>query len=56
MEINEFRQLAGLSKRLCPIVTGIFEEEKIIVTKTSGIKIQMYITKKGKDLIHAGIS
>ncbi len=45
IEISEFRQKTGVSKRLAPILIAIYEAQKIIVTQNSGIKVQIYLKK-----------
>lgn len=45
IEISDFRQLTGVSKRLAPILISIYETQKIITTKTDGIKIHIYLKK-----------
>lgn len=45
IEISEFRQSTGVSKRLAPILISIYESQKIIFTKTEGIKVQIYLKK-----------
>lgn len=45
LEISEFRQLTGVSKRLAPILISLYESQKIIVTQVSGIKVQIFLKK-----------
>jgi selenocysteine-specific elongation factor len=45
IEISEFRQKTGVSKRLAPILIALYESQKTITTQNSGIKVQIFLKK-----------
>ncbi|GAB4287065.1 MAG: selenocysteine-specific translation elongation factor [Marinilabiliales bacterium] len=51
INISEFRQVLQATKKICPVLIGIFENEKIIKTKPIGTNLEIEITDNGKNLI-----
>ena len=47
--VNDFKDRINGTKRFCTILTGIFENEKIIKTQGSGVDTRIFITQAGKN-------
>jgi hypothetical protein len=51
IEINTFKDAISASKRLCAMLVGAYESEKIVTTTGSGIDMRIFLTQTGKKLL-----
>ncbi|MFH2096395.1 MAG: hypothetical protein ABIJ16_11865, partial [Bacteroidota bacterium] len=49
--INEFRQLVQATKKICPMLIGIYENEKIITTQPEDTNLRIRISEAGKKML-----
>ena len=51
IEVNTFKDAINASKRLCAMLVGAYESEKIVTTTGSGIEMKIFITQTGRKLL-----
>lgn len=51
IEINVFKEAIQASKRLCAMLAGVYEAEKIIRSSGSGVETNLFITEEGKKVL-----
>lgn len=51
IEINTFKDAINASKRLCAMLVGAYESEKIITTTGTGIDVKIFVTQAGNKLL-----
>jgi len=54
IDINIFKDAINASKRLCAMLVGVYEAEKIITTTGTGIETRIFITENGKKSLVPG--
>ena len=45
MDMDDFRQKFGVSKRLIPLLISYFESQKLIITRKTGLRVQILMKK-----------
>lgn len=51
IEINTFKDAISASKRLCAMLVGAYEAEKIVTTTGTGVDMRIFITDQGKKIL-----